>query len=110
MEDGVYQTELHSFLDGEIGKLPQRQADVIRRRYWFGNILQEIAGESQRSVQNIAAHERQAIQSLRRQSGKRIAAYLDEQTDYFHCGGAGCPRPVEATVQRRDELLKRLTG
>ena len=111
-EEKIYIGQLHEALDGEIEKLSDNQADVIRSRYWHGETFATIAERQGTSPQNVQRREESALERLRaRESAQRLSQFLEDSTDYYsHTGVAafqsGAPSAVEKLVLRRESLLE----
>lgn len=75
-EEEIYTQELHAALEDALGKLADREADVIRRHYYKGQTLREIGdaiGISGNRVNQIELH---GFQCLRRDTA--LARWRDE--------------------------------
>ena len=65
-EDDIYTEELHTALEEALNKLTDKQADVIRRHYFGGKTLSEIAREDGISHSAPRNNEQTALMALRR--------------------------------------------
>ena len=67
-EDELYTEELHAALEEALNKLTAKQADVVRRHYFGGKCLSEIAREDNTTISAPYNHEQAAFLALRRNS------------------------------------------
>lgn len=65
-EDELYTEELHAALEEALNKLTAKQADVVRRHYFGGKYLSEIAREDNTTRNAPYNHEQAAFLALRR--------------------------------------------
>ena len=65
-EDDLYTEELHAALEEALNKLTAKQADVVRRHYFGGKCLSEIAREDNTTRNAPYNHEQAAFLALRR--------------------------------------------
>ena len=65
-EDELYTEELHAALEEALNKLTAKQADVVRRHYFGGKCLSEIAREDYTTRSAPYNHEQAAFLALRR--------------------------------------------
>lgn len=65
-EDELYTEELHAALEEALNKLTAKQADVVRRHYFGGKCLSEIAQEDNTTISAPYNHEQAAFLALRR--------------------------------------------
>lgn len=65
-EDELYTEELHAALEEALNKLTAKQADVVRRHYFGGKCLSEIAREDNTTRNAPYNHEQAAFLALRR--------------------------------------------
>lgn len=75
-EDDLYTEELHAALEEALNKLTAKQADVIRRHYFGGKCLSEIAREDNTTISATYNHEQAAFLALRRNPA--LARWRDE--------------------------------
>ncbi|MDO5327758.1 MAG: sigma-70 family RNA polymerase sigma factor [Clostridia bacterium] len=108
-----YETWKRKMLHQEVDRLPDEQADVIRRRFFLGESKQKIAESMQLSRHRVAQIEKQALQNLYDCHGVwEIAGYVEDHTDYYYHVGieeqirSGCSS-VEKIVLRRERLKNR---
>lgn len=75
-EEEIYTQELHAALEDALGKLADREADVIRRHYYKGQTLREIGDAIGISGNRVNQIERHGFQCLRRDTA--LARWRDE--------------------------------
>lgn len=75
-EDELYTEELHAALEEALNKLTAKQADVVRRHYFGGKCLSEIAREDNTTRNAPYNHEQAAFLALRRNPA--LARWRDE--------------------------------
>lgn len=75
-EDELYTEELHAALEEALNKLTAKQADVVRRHYFGGKCLSEIAREDNTTRSAPYNHEQAAFLALRRNPA--LARWRDE--------------------------------
>lgn len=75
-EDELYTEELHAALEEALNKLTAKQADVVRRHYFGGKCLSEIAREDKTTISAPYNHEQAAFLALRRNPA--LARWRDE--------------------------------
>ena len=75
-EEEIYTQELHAALEDALGKLADREADVIRRHYYQGQTLREIGDAIGISGNRVNQIERHGFQCLRRDTA--LARWRDE--------------------------------
>ena len=75
-EDELYTEELHAALEEALNKLTAKQADVVRRHYFGGKCLSEIAREDNTTISAPYNHEQAAFLALRRNPA--LARWRDE--------------------------------
>lgn len=111
-DERIFQEQLHTALEEAMDKLPSTQSTVLRERYWSGTRLQTLAENHGVSVEEVRRRERRGLQNLRRSShARKLAEFLDENTNYFSGTGAQSYQrsgtsSVEYAVLRREELRK----
>lgn len=75
-EDELYTEELHAALEEALNKLTAKQADVVRRHYFGGKCLSEIARKDNTTISAPYNHEQAAFLALRRNPA--LARWRDE--------------------------------
>ena len=75
-EDELYTEELHAAVEEALNKLTAKQADVVRRHYFGGKCLSEIAREDNTTISAPYNHEQAAFLALRRNPA--LARWRDE--------------------------------
>lgn len=112
-EERIYTQELHNQLEKHIdASLTDNQADIIRRRYWKAETRKEIAGEINKSPDQVKQTELTSIDKMRRnintRSGQGLKEYIDQITDFFSGVSLGSfitfqsSQPERLTLNRAD--------
>ena len=70
-EEEIYTQELHAALEEALGKLADREADVIRRHYYKGQSLREIGEEIGLSGNRVNQMEQHGLQRMKALPGLR---------------------------------------
>ena len=87
VEDKLFQEQLHSALEEALAKLTDREADVLRRRYYQQQPLREV-GEAYGVTWNRAQQvEKAAMRKLRR--NPKLCRFHDEVIQYHAYRGTG---------------------
>lgn len=81
--DRIHREEIHRAIERELEELPEREADVIRKRYYEGMTLKEIAANVGISPERIRQLEERALRKLRRPApSRRLNACYSESGAY----------------------------
>lgn len=114
-EDRIMKEQLKNELDGCLDSINQDRADVLRRQYYGGKTLREVAAETGRSFQRVQQIRSQALRELRREPYRQrlrpFAEYLDTLAwrsttlSAFENTGASS---VELTVEKMERDRERL--
>lgn len=111
-DERIFQEQLHTALDEAMDKLPEAQSAVLRKRYWSGTKLQTLADARGVSIEEIRRRERGGLRNLlHSSSARKLAEFLDENTNYFAGIGARSYQQsgtssVEYAVLRREDLTR----
>ena len=70
-EETIYNHELHDALEEALSKIPEREADIIRRHYYSGQTLKEIGQDVGVSSNRANQLEQHGFQRLRRMAALR---------------------------------------
>lgn len=102
-ERRIYTAQLRKALDDVLDRLPAANAAVIRKAYFDGLSLQEIAAERGVSFQLISQQKREGLARLRRPDCvRRLKGFVDQQTPWeWHYGA----HVVEQIVIERERLV-----
>lgn len=88
--DRIHNDELHEAIEKELRAIPEREADVIRKRYYNGLTLKETAATIGVSPERVRQLESGALRKLRRpKAEKRLQAYFTDSGAYsagLRCG------------------------
>lgn len=86
VEERIWQEELSSTLRKAVEGLSGGERDTIRRRYYQGQTMAQVARETGKTVYEIQKVERRALSTLRKPSCG-LLAYIEERTPYYlHVG------------------------
>ncbi len=113
-EDRVFNEQLHEALEKALAALKPAQGDLIRRRYYDGATLKEIAAESNVSIQNVQAKERDAfIRLYQIRSRFNLEQFIDSRTPFYRHRGVQAFQAtgiteVESIVFEREHIRKTL--
>lgn len=115
-EDRLFNDQLHNALEISMHDLSERQADVIRRRYWNRDSLDAIADNLKVSRETVRQTERTALRNLRKPSCERLLrSFIDEmrsgyawRSTGFHAWKNTRASCVERAVESTDELRRRI--
>lgn len=100
IEDEQWHAQLHAALDTALNAIPPQYSDVIKKRFYDGKALGEIAAEKGRSVERIRKLEALGLQQLRK-SEYACNLYPFYEFD-FYCGtGLQTFRNTGFSVQER---------
>lgn len=83
-EARIYNVELRAALETAIDTLPDKQADAIRGRFFFGMTYKELADKEKVSANNIRQRQQKGLLALRRGRIKNgLDKFLDDRTSFF---------------------------
>lgn len=100
VEQRIYRQQLHEAMEAAVSTLPERQADIIRRRYYLDQTLAEIGQELGISIEAARKHERKALRELRQtEHASTLLPFYD--FDYFCGTGVVAFRSSGMSVQER---------
>ena len=107
-EDRLYNEELHAALEEALNKLAEREAKVIRRYFWKGQPLAEIAAEEGVSTSRIGQDKSSALRKLAR--NPRLRRWHDGVISTKAWGGTGWNAWTHggSVEERTVEYLERL--
>ena len=109
-ENRIYNEQLHEALDVALSTLGENRQAVIRARYYKNMSFADIARAQNKSRETIRMTEARAMNDLRKPYiRKRLEAFLDLHTDYYHHVGirqfnTTGTSAVEKIVIRRENL------
>ena len=104
-EDRVFVQQLNSALNAALDGLQPAENELLRRRYYAGVPLAQLAERAGTSTSRIQQRERDALRKLRQsKDGPRLREFLDGMTDYYSGHSA------ESVVCRRETLTERYLG
>lgn len=77
-DERIYRQQLRGDIEKSLEQIPEKNAEVIRSRYFGGKTLAQIGEAGGVSIETIRQRERQALRELRGPKGKRLRAYREE--------------------------------
>lgn len=105
-EEALYHRQLSAALDRALDRLPPEQRLTLRRRYYDGRTLEEIAALYGVCPETVRQWQRRALRRLAQ--GRELRQYVEERTPYYlHCAARTGERTAEQVVLRREELAQR---
>lgn len=114
-EERLFNDQLHNALEISMHDLSERQAEVLRRRYWQADTLDVIAADMRMSRETARADENNAMRRIRR--GKYIhmlRPFMDELRSVYAWRGTGfqswkhnMASSVERAAEKLEERKKR---
>ena len=118
VEAKIYREQLRADLEAVLSTIPAANADVIRRHFFDGVELSEIASERGVSNEAVSARKREGLRNMRQKvntsQGARLKAYVENSTNYY--AGTGLGRfintqesPIEKAMLIREELAARFS-
>lgn len=79
----IHREEVHRAIESELERLPEKEASIIRKRYFKGMTLKEIGTDSGITPERVRQMEENALRKLRRPAAtKRLLAYYTEGGAY----------------------------
>lgn len=110
-EDRIWVEQLHAALDQAMERLPEGQAGTLRRRFYHGQTLGDIAATEGVTRETVRQREVQALRILRRPGiCRELREFVEERTPYYlHVGvsrfSSTGSSAVEEIAMRRERLL-----
>lgn len=117
--DRIQTEELHQAIEEELEKLPEREAEIIRKRHYEGATLKETAAALGVSPERVRQLEARAFRTLRKPAAaRRLMAYFTDGGAYsagLHNTGLSTFRrnwtsSQEAAIIRLEEIAERIRG
>lgn len=107
-EEDIFTEELHAALEEALTKLSERDAEIIRRRYWHGQGLAEAGAACQVTPSRAHQMERHALHTLCR--NPKLKRLHDEiiPSNAYHGTGWAAWNHGGSVEERTVELLERL--
>ena len=98
-EERIYLEQLRKVLDTVMAKLPDNQAETLRRHYYAGQTLNQIADVAGASKETVRQREKKALRALRRK--KELQQFVEQRTPYYlRVGVSAFLRTGESSVER----------
>lgn len=86
VEERIWHEELSKALKRAIEALADDESDTIRRRYYQGQTMAQVARETGKTAYEVQKEERRGLAALRKPSAG-LLAYIEERTPYYlHVG------------------------
>lgn len=104
-EAQIYNVELRAALETAIDQLPERQAAIIRGRFFFGKTLKEMAEKENVSANSVRQQQQKGLDTLRRNKHRNgLNYFLDSRTQFYTKTNFKISQtsPVEKIVIDRD--------
>lgn len=104
VEHRLYLDQLHDALEWALATLPAQQSGALRRRYYRGQTLDEIAAAESVYKETVRQWQEKGLRALRR-SRWRLNQFVEDRTPYFGNWGAHTgERTTEMIVLKREQL------
>lgn len=106
VERRMYLDQLHDALERALATLPEQQSATLRRRYYLGRTLDDIAADEGVYKETVRQWQEKGLRTLRRYRVRhKLNQFVEERTPYFGNWGAHTgERTTEMIVLRREEL------
>lgn len=109
VEEAIYQEQLHAALDQVLAALPENQSTTIRRRFYDGQSLDEIAAREGVSKETIRQWQGKAMRALCKER-RRLLQFIECRTPYYRSWSAATlERTTEMIVLKREKLVEQHT-
>ncbi|MCI8473770.1 MAG: sigma-70 family RNA polymerase sigma factor [Oscillospiraceae bacterium] len=110
-EERIWREELAIALEKALTALPEAESDALRRRYYRGQTMAQIARETGKTAYEVQKEEQRGLAALRKPSSG-LRAYIEENTPYYlHVGATRFnstqTSAVEEIVFRREGMETR---
>lgn len=108
-EDKIWNEELHSALEKALDTLPDAQSDTLRRKYYRGQTLDEIAAEKGVYKETVRQWQNKAFRGMRKPNVSRsLRQFIEIRTPYYaHVNFRQTgERTVEMIVLKRETLAE----
>lgn len=99
-DERIYIQELHAALEDALARLPARKADAIRKKYFEGLTLQEIAAEDGKAWQGVSQRIKDGLRDLRRSAHKTGLDVYARQNYYTGAGLGSFRRTWTSSTER----------
>lgn len=105
----LYQEQLGAALEEMLAALPGEQRDTLRRRYYEGQTLEQIAAAEGVEVKTVKLRHGAGLRALRR-DWRKLERFVEERTPYYQNYSARSgERTAEMIVIRREGLAEKWT-
>lgn len=107
VERRLYLDQLHDALERALATLPAQQSGTLRRRYYRGQTLDEIAAADGVYKETVRQWQKKGLRALRR-DWKKLAQFVEDRTPYYcNWSAQSGERTTEMITLRREELAER---
>lgn len=90
VEDGIFRQQLHAAMEKALDTLEPAQRDTIRRRYYAGDTLSEIAADYGTTRERVQQVESRGLRALRRPACvKLLRPFIEEMRSCYAWTGTG---------------------
>lgn len=106
-EDQIYQRQLHDALEAVLNRLPVNQQIVIRKRYYEGCSIAQLAEESDVTTEAVRQTEREGLRNMRMpRNQKLLRPFWEHDITYGRYSGLGAFRSSGMSDQERYLIRK----
>lgn len=99
VEARLYREQLHTALETTLATLPENQAATLRRRFYDGQTLDDIAAAAGVYKETVRQWQMKGLRALRRR--RELEQFVEERTPYFlRVGAEAFQRTGESAVER----------
>lgn len=110
-ERRIWRNQLHTALEIALGGLPADKADILRRRFYQGQTLTEIAAEEGSSIETIRQREQKALRAMRNPRIRReLQQFVEMRTPYYNGTGLHAFQQMGSQVERLAILREEKAG
>ena len=113
-EDRLWREQLRAALERALEVIPEAQATVLRRRFFDGATLAEVAREAGVNIESARQRQNKGLRSIRRsRMCRELEQFIELRTPYWARVGVAAfnsshTSAVELAVLRSEELLKKV--
>lgn len=100
VEDDIFRAQLQAEMQDILHNMPSDMQELVRRRYWEGESLADIAAAQDKTLSRVWQLERNAINELRKPKyTKRLKPYFN--FDYYRGAGLSTFKETGLSIQER---------
>ena len=109
VDEAIYQEQLHAALERALSALPDNQNTTLRRRFYDGQTLDEIAAAEGVYKETVRQWQNRALRALCKER-RRLAQFIECWTPYYRNWSAQIgERTTEMIVLKREKLVEQHT-